>query len=114
MISCDAQTLLPTPLRIQTHHALPAHSLRLEEAQVISSRPVRYTLLTADWAEKGQKFSPFGAVDPLTGLSIGPELGIATAAADEDIGGVAFDGTNLSGRARATLWSKPDNRSPAY
>ena len=43
---------------------------------------------------KVKSFSPFGAVDPFTGLSIGPEFGIASASADEDIGGVAFDGTN--------------------
>ena len=43
---------------------------------------------------KVKSFSPFGAVDPLSFLNIAPEFGIATTSAEEDIGGVAYDGTN--------------------
>ena len=41
-----------------------------------------------------KSFSPFGAVDPLSGLVIGPEFPIAAKSNEEDFGGVAFDGTN--------------------
>jgi hypothetical protein len=43
---------------------------------------------------KVKSFSPFGAVDPLSGLVLGPEFAIAAKPNEEDIGGVAFDGTN--------------------
>jgi hypothetical protein len=43
---------------------------------------------------KVKSFSPFGAVDPLSFLNIAPEFGIATTSAEEDVGGVAYDGTN--------------------
>ena len=43
---------------------------------------------------KVRSFSPFGAVDPLTGLVIGPEFPIAARSNEEDLGGAAFDGTN--------------------
>lgn len=43
---------------------------------------------------KVKSFSPFGAVDPLTGLVVGAEFGLATTAAEEDFGDAAYDGTN--------------------
>jgi hypothetical protein len=43
---------------------------------------------------KVKSFSPFGAVDPLTGLVIEPEFGIAATAAQEDLGSTSYDGTN--------------------
>ena len=43
---------------------------------------------------KVKSFSPFGAVDPLSGLVFGAEFPIAAKSNEEDIGGVAFDGTN--------------------
>jgi hypothetical protein len=43
---------------------------------------------------KTKKFSPFGAVDPLTGLSVGPDIAIAASVDQDDLGSVAFDGVN--------------------
>jgi hypothetical protein len=43
---------------------------------------------------KVKSFSPFGAVDPLTGLVVEPEFGIAATAVQEDLGFSSYDGTN--------------------
>ena len=43
---------------------------------------------------KVKSFSPFGAVDPLTGLVIGPEIAVAATALEEGLGATATDGTN--------------------
>ena len=43
---------------------------------------------------KVKSFSPFAAVDPLTGLVIGPEFSISATANEDDFGAVAYDGTN--------------------
>lgn len=43
---------------------------------------------------KVKSFSPFGAVDPLTGFVIEPEFGISATPAQEDLGWSSYDGTN--------------------
>jgi hypothetical protein len=43
---------------------------------------------------KVRSFSPFGAVDPLTGLVIDPEVAIASSPGPDDVSSVDFDGTN--------------------
>ncbi len=43
---------------------------------------------------KVKSFSPFGAVDPLTGFVVEPEFAIAATAAQEDLGFSSYDGTN--------------------
>ena len=43
---------------------------------------------------KVKSFSPFGAVDPLTGFVIEPEFGISATSAQEDLGWSSYDGTN--------------------
>ena len=43
---------------------------------------------------KVKSFSPFGAVDPLTGLVIGPEIAVSATPLEEGLGATATDGTN--------------------
>jgi hypothetical protein len=88
-VTADADRIDPNSSRLARAMAAISHS-----ARGLFSPRAAYAA-HGGLGGKVKSFSPFGAVDPLTGFSLSFEFSItATSTTEDDVGSVAFDGTN--------------------